>query len=280
MRRMLRSMAGSRFARTDGFGFPWIVVVGFAWMAVGLCASETHAAESSGVFADGASCATPYYVQDSGAPGPTVFVVGGVHGNEPAGAKAAAIIRHWLIVRGRLIVLPSANILGLKAETRHIPDAEDALSDLNRDFPKVGCENQAIGVLAKDIWRFVEEQKPDWLIDLHESENFRLLNPGSTGNAILMVNTPETCKASAVLLEAVNATISEEGKKYGVPRPPKDGSLARAAAEHLHINALLFETTRKDQPMELRVHQHLILVHRLLVHLQMMDPAFQLPENH
>ncbi|MEZ5299670.1 MAG: hypothetical protein R3F11_03220 [Verrucomicrobiales bacterium] len=37
---------------------------------------------------------TPYYVADSGEPGPTVLITGGIHGNEPAGAAAAAQIRH------------------------------------------------------------------------------------------------------------------------------------------------------------------------------------------
>jgi hypothetical protein len=257
-------------ARIVGVG-----MIGLVLLSPGVVAAE----EPSGVFAADTRCATPYYVHDSGVPGPTVFVVGGIHGNEPAGAKAAEAIRHWPIVRGKLIVLPSANVLGLKAETRCIPDEEDSLDDLNRDFPRVGESNEARGPLAKDIWRFVQEQKPDWLVDLHESANFRLLNPGSTGNCILMVETPETSKATDVLLEAVNATIPVAGKKYGVPRPPKDGSLARAAAEYLHLNALLFETTRKDQPLELRVRQHCILTHRLLAYLKMIDPEFKIPET-
>jgi hypothetical protein len=127
--------------------------------------------------------------------------------------------------------------------------------------------------LATAIWRFVQEQKPDWLIDLHESANFRLLNPGSTGNSILFVESPETLKASAALIDAVNATIDDDNKRFGCPRPAKDGSLARAAAEHLHIASLLFETTRKDQPLELRIRQHEFLVRRLLEYLEMMPAA-------
>ncbi|MEA3366717.1 MAG: hypothetical protein U9R68_01235, partial [Planctomycetota bacterium] len=50
---------------------------------------------ASGTLAEGTRWATPYYSRQADAPGPTVLVVGGIHGNEPAGALAAGQIRHW-----------------------------------------------------------------------------------------------------------------------------------------------------------------------------------------
>jgi predicted deacylase len=238
------------------------------------------ATQHSGMLAESTRFATPFYVCDSGKPGPAVLVVGGIHGNEPAGAQAAEIIRHWTVSRGKLMVVPAANALGLRAGTRHIPDEEDSLADLNRDFPKIDEPNLLSGPLAEDIWRFVREQKPDWLVDLHESLDFRLQHVGSTGNSILKVDGLETDQAAAVLTETINATVLDDTKKFGGLRPPKDGSLARAAAVHLHIPSLLLETTRKDQPLELRVSQHQILVHRLLEHLDMLpQKAFLEPSE-
>ena len=44
---------------------------------------------SSGLIAKGTEWEIPYYQRDSGIEGPIVFITGGVHGNEPAGARAA-----------------------------------------------------------------------------------------------------------------------------------------------------------------------------------------------
>ena len=71
----------------------------------------------SGLLAKGTKWETPFYSRDSGKPGPTVVLTGGIHGNEPAGAGAAEQIRHWPIKRGRLIVVPSVNRPGLAKGT-------------------------------------------------------------------------------------------------------------------------------------------------------------------
>src|SRR5262245_33127158 len=65
---------------------------------------------------------TEAYIHDSGNPGPTIFICGGAHGNEPAGAAAAETIRHWPITKGKLVVVPRANVLSLAANKRLIPN--------------------------------------------------------------------------------------------------------------------------------------------------------------
>src|SRR5690606_31519419 len=57
----------------------------------------------------GTSQATQVYIIRSSRPGPTVMIVGGVHGSETAGWRAAEEIKNWRIDRGTLIVLPQAN---------------------------------------------------------------------------------------------------------------------------------------------------------------------------
>ena len=76
---------------------------------------------SSGLLAKGTKWETPIFQRDSGATGPTVFITGGVHGNEPAGARAAEQIRHWPIKKGRIIIIPRVNNPGLLAKTRFLP---------------------------------------------------------------------------------------------------------------------------------------------------------------
>jgi hypothetical protein len=53
---------------------------------------------------------TDVYVLDSGKPGATVIVLGGTHGNEPAGYMTAIlIVENAVPVSGRLLVIPHAN---------------------------------------------------------------------------------------------------------------------------------------------------------------------------
>ncbi|MBE3073269.1 MAG: succinylglutamate desuccinylase/aspartoacylase family protein [Acidobacteria bacterium] len=56
---------------------------------------------------------TPVYVLEGAKPGGTVLVLGGTHGDEPAGYLAAVVLIEQAIVRaGRLIVIPRANASG------------------------------------------------------------------------------------------------------------------------------------------------------------------------
>jgi len=53
---------------------------------------------------------TNVYVLDSGKPGGTMLVMGGVHANEPAGMMAAVLlVENARLAAGRLIVIPQAN---------------------------------------------------------------------------------------------------------------------------------------------------------------------------
>jgi predicted deacylase len=120
---------------------------------------------------------TPYYVNDSGKAGPTVLVVGGVHGNEPAGTRAAEQIRHWPIVRGKLIVVPAANRPGLAAGTRFLPGVKSPHRDLNRNFPGENAE----GELADALLKLVNDTKPSWVLDLHEGYEFNISHQPTGG---------------------------------------------------------------------------------------------------
>lgn len=232
--------------------------------------------EQAGFIAAGTPSATPYYIQNSDVAGPVVFIVGGIHGNEPAGAYAADQIRLWPIKRGRLIVVPRANMLALAADKRNTPAVDSLQANLNRNFPKAGERKETIGFMAQALWAFLEKQKPGWLIDLHEGSDFDQVSDKSVGSSIITFPTPAGKEVSAEMLSAINDTISDPDRKFTQRGSPIDGSLARAAGEHLSANAMILETTRKDQPLSLRVRQHLIMVDALLKRLEMIDVKFKI----
>ena len=229
-------------------------------------AEQPQAARSTGTIAAGTEWATPYYVQDAGLPGPTVLIVGGVHGNEPAGAVAARQIRHWPLTCGKLVVVPRANVPALRAGRRLLPTKDDR--DLNRNFPRAADEPPR-GELATALWRFVCKVRPTWLLDLHEGSGFRKSNPKTTGSSVIYQPGPDVRAEAERMLEAVNATVAEDDRKHVLLRGPAGGSLARAAGERLGARAMILETTYARQPVSLRARQHRLKVHCLLAALGM-----------
>jgi predicted deacylase len=156
-----------------------------------------------------------------------------------------------------------------------LPSAE---GNLNRNFPKAGEQGSARGLLAGELWALAQQFKPDWLIDLHEGFDFNRINPASVGSTIIVHPAPPANAAAARMLEAVNATITDDQKKFRARGPPINGSLARAAAEQLGARAMILETTTKSQPLSQRARQHRLMVHALLTHLGLLDGSVQVDQ--
>jgi len=240
-----------------------------AAMLAAVSVGPAYAGQTLGVLAEGTRWQTPYYVIDSNKPGPTVMIVGGVHGNELAGARAAEIIRHWPIVRGKLLVVPRANVPALLADKRCDANEPSETRDLNRNFPFKGGLDTPRGAAAEAIWQLAARTKPDWLVDLHEGIDFRKTSK-STGGSIIRTNSDEVRKVSQIMLDAVNATIDDQNQKHVMLMPPIKGSLARAANEGLAAKAMILETCRKDR-LDVRIWQHRLMIHALLTDLKMID---------
>ncbi len=254
-------------------GLP-LVVIGLICLAANSFAAETRAPDTltttTNVLLPGTSFATECYVRDSGAPGPTVMIVGGVHGNEPAGARAAEVILGWPIKKGKVILIPRANVPGLAANKRLIPNLDTNLSNLNRNYPRAGKDEPARGEIAENIWDIALKYKPDCLLDLHEGYDFHQLNDKSTGSSVICFPLQKGQELADAMLANVNSTITNTEFKFVRRNMPIDGSLARAGGEHLNIPSMTVETTSK-QPMAKRVHQQEILVHTVFSKLGMMD---------
>jgi predicted deacylase len=97
-------------------------------------------------------------------PGPTVLILGGVHGDEYEGPSAIHQLFNELdpgVLAGTLIGLPVVNVAAWNARTRTSPIDG---ADLNRTFP--GQPEGSSGALAEAI--FDKAVKPcDILLDLH-----------------------------------------------------------------------------------------------------------------
>jgi putative intracellular protease/amidase len=222
------------------------------------------------VLAKGSCWRTQCYVRDSGVDGPTVAVIGGVRGNEPAGVLAADQIRHWPIRRGKLIVLPRANQPALKAGARAIRRVGESHGNLKSTSPRRRDASESRGELAEVIRNWLRKCRPDWIIELREGAHFHRIQSQSLGGSVTVCSDSEAKKVAAILLDAVNATIDHRTKRFVRLERAADGRLTAAITDHLGAHALTCETTTKSQPCSCRTRQHRIMVHRLLGHLDML----------
>lgn len=228
---------------------------------------------SSGKLAPGTQWETPWYITDSQVAGPTVLVVGGIHGNEPAGFRAAEQVRTWPITKGKLVVIPKANRLGLAANLRWLPafrnDAKQ--KDLNRNFQKNKAA-EPLTPIAIAIWEFIAAQKPEWVFDLHEGFDFHCLNPKSVGSSVIAF--PDQSDFAKSVLNAVNKEVKTDRQFDLLDKSgPVNGSLARACRIMLGANSFIFETTFKNQAISTRARQHRTMVSTALQKIGMISES-------
>jgi predicted deacylase len=189
----------------------------------------------------GKAYATPYYIIDSDIPGPAVCIVGGTHGDEPAGCRIA---RELLILNpdcGKLIIIPTANLRAVKLNRREIPGE----GDLNRCYPG-NPGGILMEQLAWEIFQLMKEHKIGVLIDLHESVDYHVVsNNKYLGQTLIAYENEMSIWAGEIAIERVNAKIKVPAEKFILLKNPIRGSTAWAAGKYLHVPAFTVETCKK-----------------------------------
>lgn len=197
-------------------------------------------------------------IADSGLEGPAAMVLGGVHGNEPAGALAAQNVCGLSPLRGKIVVVPRINPLGLDKNIRYLAE----IGDMNRVYPPSG-ENTPAEKLGAEIIILMEKYKIAMLIDLHEARTFHRIDKNSLGQTLLFADNTVSAVLAMDAVEKVNKGISDDVKKFALVGHPIRGSSAWYAGKFLGIAAFTVETSSK-QTIEERTGQHLAMVHALL----------------
>ena len=109
----------------------------------------------------------PLIVQKAETPGPIIWVVAAIHGDEVTGTETVLRMNRYLkrhpLARGTVYSLPIMNPLGYELTTRFEPIES---MDLNRCFPGRSDGNTAERIAFK-IFSRITETKPDLVIDLH-----------------------------------------------------------------------------------------------------------------
>jgi predicted deacylase len=156
----------------------------------------------SGVLMAGTSYQTPFFVKSGVETGPTIVVIGGLHGDEPAGYLAARELRKWKITRGKLVLVPDAHIEAIRRGARAYP------RNMNRLFPG-NPSGDAMEKLASQIWNLIKESEPELVLTLHESRGFHADDPKRYGQTFTY-DFPELAPRFKKVASKVNAKSRRE----------------------------------------------------------------------
>lgn len=186
---------------------------------------------------------------------PVLMVIAGMHGNERSGIELMLNKREYDFKDGTMIVLPEVNREASKNNKRRANDDED----LNRVF---GIENSSYSFkLAKQIEEIIKEEKPDIILDLHESRN---PNNGTDAQFYLgnsLIFTPETFdKISDLILESDLFMISNAPK----------GSMNKHISSTYKIPIITIETAQTET-IKQRQKRYLKFIEQSMEYLNMKD---------
>lgn len=240
--------------------------VGFLGLGVAQTSgeSETSVSRESFTIMSGTDQATEVFVTTASESGPTVMVVGGVHGNENGGYRAVEKVSQWDIDRGTLVTIPKANAAAVEEDSR----TADGGVDLNRQFP-TGSEPET--ELARAIWDVVEKYEPGTVIDLHESVGiFDGDLVGGVGQTIFSSWDDKAVDDAEAAVDYLNENyVSRDEYEFMVDpfsssSNEPTGLLTHKAARDADALAFLVEATSKDTALDKRVLWHTKIAQQLV----------------
>lgn len=189
-----------------------------------------------------------------------VLIIGGTHGNEPAGTYALIDLKNTMnnYKNINLTIIPQANMCGLKLNTRYLPHRLYD-RDLNRNYRK-NPDSYIESVIYNEII------KNDIIIDLHEGYSFHKLNKNSVGQTIYCNNSKFKPVCNNIVSN-INNYIRDDYKKFTCLKELKHiKNSMRYLCDSLNKTYFLIETAGQNniQKIEVRVNQQLFIINNIL----------------
>ena len=224
---------------------------------------------------EGSQYQTPIFHFKNEGEGASVIILGGTHGNEPAGFEAAyRLIQQFSNAKlktGEIFIIPEANRVADSLNSRRIsvPKGIDIeKGNLNRCYPG-NPDGLPMEQLAHQITQFIRDHNIDLFLDLHESPKFHLESRDEKGSykglGQTLIYTPndEATWLAMVVADEMNSTIFEKMKQFSLVERPIESSAAWSAGKHFGIPAFTVETC-KQLPLEERVEYQVRIVNIIL----------------
>jgi hypothetical protein len=217
-----------------------------------------------------------YFVIDSKNPGPTLLIISGTHGNEPAGTIGSEnfLKNNINISKGKIIIIPRVNKIGLFFGIRlgfngFIP------IDFNRTYPSDDNDIKNKTTVQDKINKQVIEliKQSDFILDFHEGWGYAINNSNSMGSGLYPSKTDLAISICNDLL-SINNEISDPKKKFiiNLNHDNLKGTLG-TYTKNSNLNYILIETTGQNniQPIDTRVYQVLFFINTTLKKLNMIN---------
>jgi len=206
--------------------------------------------------------------------GDTLLVFGGIHGNEPGGYFAPAILAsHYKVNKGTLIVIPNLNF---DSDIRFV---RGLYGDMNRKFVKIKKRDPDFETV-KEIKKIILSKKADLILNLHDGHGFYrkkwenvVFNPKAWGQALIIDqmkidgpkygNLDKICKN---IVEKVNKSVFNNIHVFHVKNTKtraKDEEMRKSltyfAITH-HQPALAIETSKNIHDTTTKVFYQLLAI--------------------
>lgn len=209
----------------------------------------------------------------------TILILGGIHGNEPAGSRAIKQLMGELNIKNiklnnRIVFIPYVNYCAIQLKTRQVP----FIGDLNRKFPITENYNEDnLNPIIKDI--LIQIKQADFIIDFHEGWGYYKDKTGSIGSTITPTNTDISKNMADSVYDKLNDTITDNNKKFTIlidnninNNPDKYGKnedikyTLRYYANIIKKNYILIETSGQNdiQDLDVRISQARIVIDTVL----------------
>lgn len=262
---MMERSSSRRRTRSTIFWLSLFLLLGIAGAA--------HAESWEYVFFEGTQYPLKVVSLVGDLPGPTVMVQGGIQGDETAGFVTAQLLSRSKVIRGKLIVLPRANVPSINLRKRQIN------VDMNRRFDREHNRfyEDRVALVIRDLLA-----RSDAFIHLHEGSGFyyptyidNLRNPKRYGQSIIVdtlvwKNETESIdleRTANEVLERLNTGIRSRDYKFklfntktfdkATSYPEMRKSLTcYALAEH-NIPAVAVEVSKSIIQLDWKVRQQL-----------------------
>lgn len=156
---------------------------------------------------------------ESGQPGPTVLVIGGIQGDEPGGFTAASLlVTDYRIDRGEVWVVPNLNFESIIKRSRGV------YGDMNRKFLDIDETDPEYAAISK-IKRIITDERIDLVLNLHDGSGFynprhidQLENPRRWGQSIVIDQAVIDAPRFADLESLAQGAIARANRDGATPR--------------------------------------------------------------
>lgn len=142
--------------------------------------------------------------------GPTLFVIGGIHGNEPGSYFAASILsQYYTITKGNLWVIPNLNHKSIMMNSRGVN------GDMNRKFADIDSNDNDYPIVD-ELKKIITDPQVDLILNLHDGHGFyrkeyknTIFNPGAWGQTCVIDQGVLDCDHQYKDLNQIASAVSQ-----------------------------------------------------------------------